>query len=90
MIAMDKNRMRVAGGQSGIEAGALAVAQRSDGVKQDLVEIRCEKDFPGERLVVCMNPAFRPFKTETLHLRPVSLAKRIWSGRIASFSPCQR
>ena len=25
--------------------------------KQDLVEIRCEKDFPGERLVVCMNPA---------------------------------
>jgi transposase len=27
--------------------------------KQDLVEIRCEEDFPGERLVVCMNPALR-------------------------------
>lgn len=27
--------------------------------RQDLVEIRCEKDFPGERLVVCMNPALR-------------------------------
>lgn len=27
--------------------------------KQDLVEIRSEKDFPGERLVVCMNPALR-------------------------------
>jgi len=27
--------------------------------RRDLVEIRCEKDFPGERLVVCMNPALR-------------------------------
>jgi len=27
--------------------------------KPDLVEIRCEEDFPGERLVVCMNPALR-------------------------------
>lgn len=27
--------------------------------QQDLVEIRCEEDFPGERLVVCMNPALR-------------------------------
>lgn len=27
--------------------------------KRDLVEIRCEEDFPGERLVVCMNPALR-------------------------------
>ena len=27
--------------------------------QQDLVEIRCEEDFPGERLVVCMNPLLR-------------------------------
>lgn len=27
--------------------------------KRDLVEIRCQEDFPGERLVVCMNPALR-------------------------------
>ncbi|NBB81205.1 MAG: IS1634 family transposase [Verrucomicrobia bacterium] len=27
--------------------------------KRDLVEIRCEEDFPGERLVVCLNPALR-------------------------------
>ena len=27
--------------------------------KRDLVEIRCDEHFPGERLVVCMNPALR-------------------------------
>ncbi len=27
--------------------------------KRDLVEMRCEEDFPGERLIVCMNPALR-------------------------------
>lgn len=27
--------------------------------QQDLVEIECEEDFPGERLVVCLNPNLR-------------------------------